>query len=148
MSSERVTRAPIVTQGLPETLCFKSFKDFFAQLGKYAFVDIPEDITNVVVSNIQPTSSQLQSVWFRLSNGGTFIGIYIYSQGQWNQIAPTPNGIMRMYGDSRNIPPGFSLIEVGTTGFTSAMVSFLHTQWLRDPSDQYWQIFDTIYEGL
>ena len=76
--TSNVTRAEIVLKGLPDLNCFTSWQEFLQALPDLLGVLIPSDITNVVVSNVQPTSSQTFDVWFRLSNSGSFIGIIYF----------------------------------------------------------------------
>lgn len=97
--------------GLPDLACFKSFKDFLAALPSMYAVVIPDSITNVTISNIQPLDSESDHVWFRMSNGGDFIGIYLFSNGSWQQRYPAPGEVSWIVGDSNNPPPGFILTD-------------------------------------
>lgn len=140
--------APLKLQGLPDLACFKCFEDLLQALPSYLFAEIPITITNIVFSSTQPLDTQRDYIWFRRDNSGGFLGIYLYVGGQWQQIYPTPNGIFRMYGDSRDIPPGYLLADADNPNLTAAMATHLETQWLLDPTLTYYVIFDVTYEGF
>lgn len=104
------------------------------------------NVTNVVVSQDQPADTSV--VWFAISDSGNFIALRVYVQSQWVNVFPAPSSVYRMYGNSSSIPNGYILITNTTPGFTAAMVAHLEGQWLRDPTDTFWQIFDVVYVGL
>lgn len=128
----------------PDLECFTSFKEFVTQIPKLFGVEIPGTITNVIISNIEPNDTQRDSVWFRKSNGGTFLGIYLYSDGAWRQFFPVPRQVYRIAGgDSREVPEGFILTD--DAGYlTVAEKDHLRLDWLRDPTDTYYVIFDVV----
>lgn len=111
-SNNNVTRAAVVLLGLQETVCFTSMQEFLAALPTLIGVEIPSNITNVVVSNIQPSDSQTQDVWFREGNSGGFISINVFSAGTWNPIYPvntdTTLQIFWLQGDPANPPKGWT----------------------------------------
>lgn len=140
VNSADITRANIVLTGLPDTKCFTSWQDFLASLPDLLSVEIPvSSITNVVVSNTQPSSSQTTDIWFRVGNDGGFIGIYVFSQGVWNQIYPvnvdtpiTTIQIFWFFGDSTQPPAGFTSTQAATIGLSSAVISHLFSLWFND----------------
>lgn len=135
-NSADVIRGELVLIGLPDTKCFTSWQDFLASLPGFLSVQLPiSNATNVVVSNVEPSSSQTTSVWFRLNNAGGFIGIYVFSAGAWQQIYPvnvdTPvvtNQIFWFFGDATHPPPGWTATNV-YTGLTPAVQTYLNTLW-------------------
>lgn len=136
-----VTRAQVVLTGLPDTKCFTSWQDFLQALPEFLSVLVPNSITNVIVSNIQPSSSQTTDIWFRLSNSGSFIGIYVFSQGIWNpiypvnsdQTSPATTQIFWLYGDSANPPAGWQNTD-DTTLLSPAVQTALKSQWVLEGS--------------
>lgn len=115
VNSSDTTRADIVLTGLTDTKCFTSWQDFLQELPNLISVAVPNNITNVIVSNIQPTSSQTTDVWFRLSNSGSFISINVFSQGAWRTIYPVnvdspfeTTQIFWFQGDPAQPPPGWT----------------------------------------
>ena len=131
-----VTRAEIVLTGLPHTKCFTSWQDFLAALPSFLSVEVPSSITNVIVSNIQPTSSQTADIWFRTSNSGSFIGIYVFAQGVWHQIypvnvdgVPDTTQIFWLYGDSANPPAGWTNTD-NYAGLSVPVKTALKSQWV------------------
>lgn len=130
--------------GLIDNLeCYTSIQQLLRDFPKLFSVEVPSSITNVIVSNQQPTATQRDAVWFRRSNGGVFIGIYLFSEGTWRQFFPVPKTLYRLYGDSREPPFGYILAS-DSAALTSEQVAFLETQWHRDPTDTYWDIYDAI----
>lgn len=106
--------------GVPDSACFTTFAELLRALGDYLVVDIPnQTFSNVVISNAQPGQSDRDKIWWRLSNSGTFVGIYGYSGGSWVQVFPAPQQIFWLYGSSANPPAGFKFLD-GTEGIFSA----------------------------
>ena len=128
---------------VPDTACYTSFANLLRDLQNYIQVRVPKSVTNVVVSNVQPLDTQRNSVWFRQSNGGVFMGIYLYSNGSWQQFFPVPRSIYRVSGDSRNPPEGF--ITTDDANFlTSDQKDFLRATWMPDPTAQFYIIYDVV----
>lgn len=99
--------------GLPNEACYTSWKDLFESLGKYLGVEIPDQaFSNVVISNTQPNAADRNKIWWRLSNSGTFIGVYWYANNVWSQIFPASGQITWVLGDSANPPAGYSFTAV------------------------------------
>ncbi len=143
-----VVLVPLVVQGLIETACFDSVPEFIQALTKYLAVQIPTTITNVIVSNTQPLSSERTSIWVRLNNAGSFIGFYVYSGGTWQAVFPPPNGIIPMYGDSRDVPKGFTLADEDNAKVGTYLGTLLKARWIRDQTNTYWVYFETTFDGL
>lgn len=114
---EDVMKASLVTQNIPENACFENFRQLLEALPQYLAVQIPASITNVIVSNVQPSSSQTTSIWFRVSNAGGFMGIYVFSQGNWHNIYPINDGnqfqMQTFVSLDGTVPDGWTKVEVG-----------------------------------
>lgn len=137
-------QADIQIKGLPDLACFTSFGQLLRDLPNYLQVNIPTNITNVIVSNTQPAESQRNTVWFRMSNGGVFIGIYLFSEGTWRQFFPVPDAVYRVAGgDSRNPPAGYILTD-DAGNLTQAEKDHLKASWLLDPTGGFYVIFDVV----
>lgn len=134
--------------GKPDCECFTSWADFMSKLNTFWAVEIPSNITNVTVSTNEPNDDQHDNVWFRLNNAGSFAGIFIYAMGDWQQIFPHPNEIVRMYGDSRNVPPGYMLVDSSNPHFTAAQVVAIQASWLPSADGLAYAVFDVTYEGF
>lgn len=128
--------------------CFTSWSDFITKLPKFFAVEIPSNITNVLVSTSEPNDDQHDNVWFKIDNAGSFVGIFIYAMGDWQQIFPTPQAIIRMYGNSASIPPGYMLIDSSNPHFTAAEVTAIQSSWILAADGLNYSIFDVTYEGF
>lgn len=149
MSQQSTTVAvPVQSLGIPQNACFTNFQELLSLLQQYLVVQVPRSISNVIISNTQPTSAERNSLWVRENNGGQFIGIYVYDGTTWRQVLPTPNGIFKMYGDSRSIPEGFLLADASNPHISADMAMALELGWVRDNTDTYWEMFDVTFEGL
>jgi hypothetical protein len=134
---------------LPEDFCITTTRELVKALERYLAVEFGvEQITNVVVSSAEPDAADRDIIWFRLDTSGNFLGIYVFVQGQWDQMFPAPSSVVKMYGDSRDVPRGYALVTEDLAGFTLGMVTKLQEEWLRDPGDTYWMIFHVVYTGL
>jgi len=113
MATQPIVKGAIKVSGVPDGACFTTFADLLKSLGTYLTVEIPNQVfSNIIISSTQPGSADAGKIWWRLSNAGTFIGIYTYANNVWNQVIPTPNEIFWIYGDSANPPAGFSFAAV------------------------------------
>lgn len=137
MSNSTVTRAPIVLTGLSDTFCFTSMQDFVQQLPNIIAAEVPGSVTNVVVSNIQPSDSQTTNIWFRLSNSGSFLSINVFSAGAWHPIYPvnvdtSPEPTLQIFwlqGDPANPPPGWTNTN-DAAGIDPAVATGLAALWV------------------
>lgn len=149
MSGESdVIRGAIKLDSLVSGCCFTSWEDFVKAIPTLFSVEVPATITNVVISNLQPGSSLRDNLWIRLDNSGSFMGLFIYTGGLWQQIFPTPQGIFKMYGDSRVIPSGYLLADTSNPHLTAGEAAALMASWVLHGSGLYYTIFDVTYEGF
>jgi hypothetical protein len=124
---ENLVAGTLVVQGVPENACFTTFIDLIKALPTYLGVQIPASVTNVIVGNVQPSSSQTTNVWFRLSNAGSFMGIYVFSQGAWHNIYPINDGnqfqIQQFVSLDGTVPIGWTKIKTGNALLPAALVA-------------------------
>lgn len=121
MAFTSVIKGAIKLSGVPDSACFigKGFVELLRDLQNYMIVEIPnQTFSNIVISNQQPGQSDRDKIWWRLSNTGSFIGIYFYNAGVWSQIFPAPNQIFWLhssaeYPDSSSPPPGYAFVSSG-----------------------------------
>lgn len=147
-----VTRAPIVVTGLLDTKCFTTWQDFIKDLPDLIAAEVPNSITNVIISNVQPSSSQTTSIWFRLSNDGSFLGLYVFSAGAWHQIYPvnvdTPvvtTQIFWLFGDSSQPPAGFTNTD-SFTGLSVAVQTALKAMWVLEGTT--YTYYSAVFSGF
>lgn len=152
---ENVVNAELVVKNIPEQACFTNFVDFVKALPQYLGVEVPASVTNVVVSNIQPSSSQTTSLWIRLDNSGSFIGIYVFSGGTWRNIYPISaiSGdvavqIQWFYSATGNPPPGWTFIDVGDPLLPASVVTALLAQYVQEPGGTYAYYFAAYFSGF
>lgn len=129
---ENVVSGALVVQGIPENACFTSFTDLLKALPTYLGVQIPASVTNVIVSNVQPSSSQTTSIWFRYSNAGSFLGIYVFSQGEWHNIYPINDGnqfqIQTFVSLDGTVPEGWTKVAAGDPNLPGPVVTSITSQ--------------------
>ena len=131
-----------------EGKCFTSWADFIAAVPSMFSVEVPSNITNVSIGNQQPTSSELDHLWIKQDPSGSFIGLFLYAQGAWQQVYPVPNQIFLVYGDSRNIDPGFTLAS-DDTNLSAAQIQTLQKIWhIGGTSPTWYSIFHVTYTGF
>lgn len=111
-------------------------------------VSIPSNITNVVVSSVQPTDSQRTNVWLRIGNDGNFVGLFLYALGQWRQIFPQPQGVFWFYGNSDNIPDGYLLVDEDNPHFTAPQVDAIQQQFVPPGNTGPYTYYAGTYEGF
>lgn len=141
-------KGAIKISGFPEGICFTSFEDFLKKLPGFLTVEIPQSITNVIVSNIQPLDSQHDSVWFRRDNSGTLIGIYVFSGTTWKQLWPVPGGVFWVYRPDGTTPEGYSKIDDTRTDILSTVRAEIMAQYVKDNTNTFDVYFAVTFEGL
>ncbi len=147
---QNISVGTLFLKTLPELPCFSSMEEFLVALPDIYGLSIPDSITNVIVSNVQPNSDQTAALWVRLSNSGNFMGIYVFSGGNWVQIVPTPNAIQWMYGDSASPPPGYANTDdAGTTYVSNALKASLKALWLAgDKTPPSYEYYSAVWIGF
>ena len=122
----------LVLKALPELQCFTNFNDFLKALPSLYAVEVPSTVTNVIVSPSQPTSSQTSSVWVRTNNSSQFLGIYVFSEGNWIQICPAPGQIIWAYGDSSAPPDGYKTTDAASgVEISAGLATALKLLWIQ-----------------
>lgn len=149
MATYNLIPGAIKVQGVLEELCVDSVADLVRVLPKYLTVEVPDSISNVVISSQQPGAEQKQSLWVRLSNSGDFLGLYVYAVGEWRQVTPVPSQLFLISGDSRTPPAGYTL-ATNATSLTTAQKDFLKAQWHwnDDVVNTYYDIFHVVFTGF
>lgn len=137
-------------KNMPELECFSSFEELLQGLAKNMTLVLPGTITNVVLSNQQPSDSDRNAVWIRQTNAGGFAGIYLFNSNSWKQIFPVPQGIFWMYGDSREVPSGYVLVDSNNIQFVagSTLLQGIMAKYIRDTTDTYYEYFACTFEGF
>lgn len=135
---------------IPELPCFQSFEELLRAIPELYSIIVPDSITNVIVSNVEPNSDQTTALWIRLSNDGTFIGVYVYTQGQFVQIWPVPNEVIWLYGDSEVPPTGYVNTDNAPAGtLSTGLKASLKAAWIAGnktpPSYEY---YSAIWVGV
>ena len=140
----------VKVQDFPDMESLTTVKKLLQDLEKYLLVELPvSSITNVFVSFEEPNVTDKDIVWFRLDASGNYVGQFIYVSGQWVQMHPPPNEVIKMYGRSDSVPVGYALITNDTPNFTAAMVDKLMLEWEEHPDEPgVYVIFHVVYTGL
>lgn len=149
MNDTRITPVKPKVKGLPDGVCVNSFSEFIKLLEDYLVIEIPGTVSNVVVGVNQPAENERSKIWFRVDNSSSFIGIYVYSGGSWQKIYPLTGQVFWVHGDSRNVDPGFKLIDENNSQFTAAEANFFKSLYLPNPIDaSFYTYFAVTYEGF
>ncbi len=133
---------------VPNDFCITTITELVKFIQQHGVVEFDaSQVTNIYVGTSQPTDTSV--IWFKISPSGNFTGVFVYTQSQWVVVFPPPSQVIRMYGDSTDIPIGYQLITSTTPGFSAPMVTFLQTQWMPNPSSPGdYLIFDVVYVGV
>lgn len=137
-------------KNLTDLRCYKSFEDMLLDLVNNMILEIPTSITNVVISNQQPTDDKRESLWIRLNSAGGFIGVYLFSDGSWTLIYPIPSSVYWFYGDSRNPPEGFRLMNGSNPLFTvgSTLLQGIMSKYVYDNTNTYYEYYAANFIGF
>lgn len=136
---------------VPDDICVTTVRDLVQQLSRYLAVEFDEEkITNVIVSNTEPDTTNRDVLWWRIDNSGNLIGLHVFVQGEWVQIFPPPQQIIRMAGASNDLPAGYILADENVSWISEDMANHLKTSWFPDPEDEpeFFTIFDVVYVGV
>jgi len=143
-----IVLAPIKYLGLVDGQCFTNITDFIKTLQENLVAEVPDNITNVHVGNIQPSSTERNSVWFRVDTGGKFIGIYMFDGAVWQQVLEAPNQVTWMFGDSNNLPAGFILVDGDNPNFDSGQVTAIQSMFYPTPGTPPYSYFAVTWVGF
>jgi hypothetical protein len=147
-TSNDVLRGTVKLDGFLEGCCFTSWDDFVKKLPSLLAIEIPSNVTNVTIGNTQPTDDERDNLWIRKDNSGSFLGMFIYSQGTWQQIYPPPLSAILMLGDSRVIPAGYQLAS-DVTFVDAATLTALQSLWVIGGTSPTWyKMFHVFYTGF
>lgn len=149
MTTTDVIRGTISLDGFLDGRCFKSWDEFVKALPSMLTVEIPADSTNVSVGNVQPTDDQRDNLWVRKDNSGSFIGLYVYSQGAWQQVYPPPLSLSLIVGDSRVVPIGYQLASDSSL-IDATMLAALQKLWVVGGVGPpvWYKMFHVMYVGV
>jgi hypothetical protein len=134
--------------GSTDGQCWTNMDDFIRWFVSNVGVEIGTEITNIKVSSSAPTDAQRNYLWFRMSNSGSFIGIYLWGAGTWNLVWPLVGQIIRMYGRSDQPPSGFAVADTSAAGLPTAVVAMLQASWVLNSGGTYWDLFDVVFVGF
>lgn len=141
-------KGAIKLEGLLESKCFSSWQELIKALPDMLSVEIPGSITNVIVGNTQPKDDQRDYLWVRKDNSGSFIGLYVYSAGKWQQVVPAPGQVTWAFGDSREVPAGYALVQPGNSHFSDSEAATIMQQYIKHSSGAYYTYFALTFEGF
>lgn len=143
-----IVRGAIRLDNFVEGKCFTSWAEFLQELPNLLTVELPTGITNVTIGINQPTSSELGNLWIKTDGSGSFVGLFLYMQGAWQQIYPAPNQLFLMYGDSRSVPAGYTLASADPN-ISALMLSNLQKIWTIGGTTPTWySVYHATYTGF
>lgn len=130
-----------------EGKCFTCWSDFVAAVPSMFSVELPSNVSNVNVSSSEPSDSERDHLWVKISPSGSPIGLFIYSQGAWKQFLPAVNQLFYVYGDSNNIPDGYTLAS-NDPNLSSSEILTLQKTWHPNNAGTGYTIFHVTYTGF
>lgn len=148
LEEEDSVKAEVKISNLPDLACFTSFGDLLLALPTFLSVFVSRSISNVLVGNTEPSASQRSFVWIKRNNAGTVLGVFLFSNGAWNQFFPIPGQVSTVSGataDSTNPPVGYITTDDATT-LTIAQKVFFKAQW-RDNGSGVFDVYTVVPEG-
>lgn len=120
---------------VPNNLCWSTPDKFLKQLRDFFRVelDVNSDVDFVVIGSQVPSEDDKGRLWVRLYNDGSFAGFYHFESGKWVAIQNRrPDEVVWFYGDSRNIPTGYQLIDESNGLLTTDNIKFIMSKYNRD----------------
>lgn len=111
--------ADLVIGRIPPDLCWGKPEEFLKAIEEAMDVILQLNSNNdfVVIGHETPSADDKNRLWVRLARNGSFQGFYLFVDGKWQRVFNRRNDeIIWMFGDSRNIPEGFQLIDGTATG--------------------------------
>lgn len=129
-----VIRGVLKLDGFQEGRAYAGMDDLIKAIENLFAVEIPVTVTNVIVSSSQPGDDFKEGVWIRKDSSGAFAGIYVFQAGAWTSIVPPvyDNQVIQMYGDSRNVPSGYSLADSSNANLPTGVGAALEATWVAD----------------
>lgn len=144
----------LIINRIPKDLCWGTPTEFIKSLTKILGVNLFINPGNdfVVVGHQVPAPEDKGRLWVRLSRSGVFQGFYMFIGGLWKRVHNyRSDEIIWMYGDSRDIPDGFQLINelsiVPSEVRNHVMTQYLTNTAASTPTNTVYSYFATIYIG-
>jgi hypothetical protein len=142
-------RGVLKLEGKPDCQFFTGWQDFIQNMSKLFAVEIPNDITNVTIGQEQPSDSERDHLWFRTDSSGGFAGLYLFGAGAWQKVYPLQGQVFLMYGNSLNIPTGYTLAE-NDPNLNSSEIASLKKMWVQggDSPSLWYSLFHVTFTGF
>lgn len=113
-----ITREKVLGQigitRIPPGLCWGNPGEFIKLLVDVLSVNLEVNANNdfVVIGHQVPSEDDKGRLWVRLARNGSFLGFFLFVNGKWQRVENRRNDeIIWLYGDSRQIPAGYRLID-------------------------------------
>ena len=126
-TKEKVFGQLLINQ-IPKNLCWETPEKFIENLVSILGVglNINENNDFVVIGHQAPGEDDKGKLWVRTATSGIFLGFYIFENGSWVKVQNRrADEVVWFYGDSRDIPDGFKLIQPGIGGIPSDDVAHI-----------------------
>lgn len=132
-----VIRGALKLDNFTEGKAYSNLDSFIKDLSNMFSVEIPENVTNVIVSSSEPGDDFKTGVWIRKDAAGAFAGVYIFQVDSWTKIVPPlfDTEVILMYGNSNDIPSGYSLADDTNPDLPAGVGTQLMTEWVSDGSN-------------
>ena len=147
-------RGTLQIDRIPPNLCWGKPADFIQQLVRIVSIElgIPPSTDFVVTGHQTPTEDDKNRVWIRLDRNRNFLGFYMFISGAWRRVFNRPiNEVIWYWGDSREIPPGFALIDGTAPAMPADVQAHVQTFYHRNSSITsitVWDYFAVLYTGI
>lgn len=137
MSGVSKVYGKLIVKDIPSNVCWESPDKFLKKITDFYRVDldINSNVDFVVVGSETPSEDDKSRLWIKTYNNGYFAGLYKFEGGKWREISlHRPDEVVWFYGDSRNIPEGFKLIDEDNGYITSDNIKHIMSFYNRDTS--------------
>lgn len=148
---ENTTAGALKVLGLPERVCYKSFKEFIESIPTFIGVEVPSSIIGVVVGPNPPGEGQRNALWARRQTNGEFLGIYAFQAGAWRilyQQIPGVTTINWFVGNSLTPPDGFTVIEENDPTMPSTVSNGIRALFIPNPIGPGFSYFAARFSGF
>lgn len=126
-----VIRGAVKVDGLPDRVSFSSWRDAILALPELLTIEVPPGAIGVVVGQDTPSEDDRNKVWYRRDKSGAYLGAYGFQNGAWHEIQQTGlQQVYWVYGNSLDVPEGFTVIEPGDAAVPEVVVNKIIGQYV------------------
>jgi hypothetical protein len=148
-----VLKGSLVLQEVPERVCIESWRDLIEIIPQLIGVEIPNEVSGLVVGPNPPGEDDINKLWLRRDNSGNVEGLYAFQNGSWQIIYNIINEggnqeIRWIVGNSANAISGWEVITADDPILPAAVAQKIVAEYVPSGTPGVFNYFAVRYVGF